>query len=82
MVEDDATTGLLQLTEADDVHMHPRNEVDGGERAVLTILAAEDGRAATLDLHHGPVPKMDGSHKIWVEFGEGAPLPSHVVRGP
>jgi hypothetical protein len=25
---------------------------------------------------------MDGSHKIWVEFREGAPLPSHVVRGP
>jgi hypothetical protein len=25
---------------------------------------------------------MDGSHKIWVEFGEGAPLPSHVVHGP
>ena len=81
-VEDDAAAGLLQLTEADDVRLQPRDEVDAGEGAVLSILAVEDDGAAALDSHHRSVTETDGSMDVDVELGEDAPLPGHVVRGP
>jgi hypothetical protein len=70
------------LLDGDDVRCETGKVVDPRQRAVLFVLAAEDNGATSLDLRHRPVAETDRAADAVVELREGAPLPSHVVRGP
>jgi hypothetical protein len=63
----DLAPDLFKLTEVHDIRGEPRNEVNPGQRLMVTILAFEKNSASPLNLRHRPIVKPDSSMDLCVE---------------
>lgn len=70
VLDRDPAADLVQLPEAHYVGAQAGYEVHPGERALAPVLAREQHRAASADVHRGPVPKAHVPAHAGVQLGE------------
>jgi hypothetical protein len=81
MVDDDATVGLVELTDVEDACLQPRDEVHTSKGAVLAALTDEDDVASALNLRDGAVTEFHLATDLGVKLGEEMLDTDHMVGG-
>ena len=70
---------FIELTQAHNVSLEPRDEVDAGQLVVLASLADEQDGVAPFDLDDKAVAKFHRPANLQVKLGERRLGPGHMV---